>query len=136
MFRQTLFFFGFLRKNLDKYLSSPGNDRMALSVMVILAILLFSFKTSSGQGQQSFLGRALEEYIEETAAFIDLSVPPDEGDLFLSQGQMVQASGKTTIQNLSLTAGVGAVAAGNGLVTTNPEIPSKSDVLRVTSSHP
>ena len=101
MFRQTLFFFGFLRKNLDKYLSSPGNDRMALSVMVILAILLFSFKTSSGQGQQSFLGRALEEYIEETAAFIDLSVPPDEGDLFLSQGQMVQASGKMTVQNLS-----------------------------------
>ncbi len=101
MFRQTLFFFGLFRKNLGKYANSPGNDRMAVSVMIILAVLLFSFKTTSGQGQQSFLGRALEEYIEETAAFIDLNVPPDEGEFFLSQGQMVQVAGKAPSQNIS-----------------------------------
>lgn len=101
MFRQALIFLGFFKKNLDKYAGFSGNDRIAVSVMVILAILLFSFKTSSGQGQQSFLGRALEGYIEETAAFVDLNVPATESDLFLNQGQLVQASGKGHLQNLS-----------------------------------
>ena len=101
IFRQFLVFVRFLGKNQNKYPDSLEKDSIVLSVMVILIVLLFSFKTTSGQGQQSFLGMALEGYIEETAAFIDLNVPSEEGDIFLNQGRLVQASDKTLPQNLS-----------------------------------
>ena len=94
------FLLGFFRRTFEKYKSYTENDRLILMVLIISAVLLFSFKTSSGQGQTTILGQALEGYIEETAAFIDLNVEPEENDFFLNQVPLVQGSGTNSSQNI------------------------------------
>ncbi len=104
MFKQVLFFWAIFRKNpqgegsqiakqfgnrlIYKYQSITEKDRLVVFILVISAILLFSFKTTSGQGQDTLLARALEGYIEETSAFVGAKVQPDEKDFFLSQSAM------------------------------------------------
>lgn len=82
---QAVASFGFLRRNLDKYKSYSKNDRFILFVLISSVILLFSFKTTSGQGQATVLSQTVEDYIEETAAFIDSNIGLRENDFFLAQ---------------------------------------------------
>jgi len=78
-------FFGFFKKNLAKYKSYAENDRLVLFVLIASVIVLFSFKTTAGQGQGTVLSLAVEDYIEETSAFINLNAEPADEDFFLSQ---------------------------------------------------
>lgn len=81
----VVFLFGFFKKNLVKYKSYAENDRLVLFVLLISVITLFSFKTTSGQGQDTFLSLAVEDYIEESSALINLNVGSNDDDFFLSQ---------------------------------------------------
>lgn len=96
----AVFLLAFFKKTFSKYKSCAENDRLVLMILIMSAILLFSFKTSSGQGQTTILGRALEGYIEETAAFIDLNVEPEENNFFLNQVPLTQGSGTNSSQNI------------------------------------
>ena len=103
MFRNpqaAAFLAGFFRRTFGKYKPYAENDRLVLMVLIVSAVLLFSFKTSSGQGQRSFLGQALEGYIEETAAFIDLDAEPEENDFFLNQVPSIQENSANSSQNI------------------------------------
>ncbi|MBI4117399.1 MAG: peptidoglycan DD-metalloendopeptidase family protein [Parcubacteria group bacterium] len=77
--------FGFFKKNLAKYKSYAENDRLVLFVLIASVIILFFFKTTSGQGQDTLLSLAVEEYIEETSALVNLNTEPTDEDFFLSQ---------------------------------------------------
>ena len=100
MFRNLIFLTGFFRKSLDRYKTYAENNRLVLLVLIISVILLLSFKTTSGQGQQSIISRALEGYIEETSAFIDLDFRPQEDDFFLSQSSAVEKPTTNTFSNI------------------------------------
>lgn len=103
MFRNpqaVAFLLGFFRKTLGRYKPYAENDRLILMVLIMSAVLLFSFKTSSGQGQATILGQALEGYIEETAAFIDLEAQPEENDFFLNQASLAQGNKSSFSQNV------------------------------------
>ena len=103
MFRNpqaVAFLLGFFRRTFGKYKLYAENDRLVLTVLIISAVLLFSFKTSSGQGQRNFLGQALESYIEETAAFIDLGAQPEENEFFLNQVPLAQGNSTNSSQNV------------------------------------
>ena len=89
MFRNLIFLVGFFRKKLDRYRLYAENDRLVFLFLMISVLLLLSFKTTSGQGQQSVIGLALGDYIEETSAFINLNFRPQEDDFFLSQSSAV-----------------------------------------------
>ncbi|MEK7537016.1 MAG: M23 family metallopeptidase [Patescibacteria group bacterium] len=82
---EVIAFFGFFKKNLAKYKSYVENDRLVLFILITSVIILFSFKTTSGQGQGTVLSLAVEDYIEETSALINLNTEPADGDFFLSQ---------------------------------------------------
>ena len=101
MFRTALILWGTFRKNIYKYSNLMELDRPVVFILIIFSILALSFKTTSGQGQQSVLGRALEGYIEETSSFINLNVRPDENNLFLSESPSVQEPDKNPPKNLS-----------------------------------
>lgn len=94
------FLLGFFRRTFEKYKPYAAKDRLVLMILIMSAVLLFSFKTSSGQGQTTILGQALEGYIEETAAFIDLGAEPDENSFFLNQAPSIQASSTNSSQNV------------------------------------
>lgn len=100
MFRNLIFLTGFFRKSLDRYKPYAENDRLVLLVLIVSVALLLSFKTTSGQGQQSIISRALEGYIEETAAFIDLNFEPQEDDFFLSQSSAVEKPANNAPSNI------------------------------------
>lgn len=100
MFKEFSLFWTTFRKGLYKW-DFNEKDHLVVFILIIFSILFLSFRTSSGQGQQSTLSRALEGYIEETAAFIDLKRESEEDDLFLSQNPFVQASDQNSPQNLS-----------------------------------
>jgi murein DD-endopeptidase MepM/ murein hydrolase activator NlpD len=86
------FLLGFLKRTLGRYRIYADNDRLILFFLIMSAVLLFSFKTSSGQGQTTILGHALEGYIEETAAFVDLISEPEENDFFLNPVPLAQGN--------------------------------------------
>src|SRR3989344_3450693 len=88
MFRNpqaVVFLFGFFRKSFNKCRPYAENDRLVLFVLVASVFILFSFKATSGQGEATLLSLAVEDYIEETSAFVDLNTGPDDEDFFLSQ---------------------------------------------------
>ncbi|MBI2003545.1 MAG: M23 family metallopeptidase [Parcubacteria group bacterium] len=85
----AIFFFGFFKKNFNKYKSYAENDRMVFFILLISVIALFSFKTTSGQGQGTLLSLAVDDYIEESSAFIYLNAGSDDDDFFLSQAPSV-----------------------------------------------
>ncbi len=87
-------------KNLNKYKSYAENDRLVFLFLMMSVLLLLSFKTTSGQGQQSVISLALEDYIEETSAFIDLNFRPQEDDFFLSQSSAVEEAANNTFSNI------------------------------------
>ncbi len=95
-----IFLSGFFRKNLAIYRRYAENDRLVLLFLMISVLLLLSFKTTSGQGQQSVISLALEDYIEETSAFIDLNFRPQEDDFFLSQSSTVEEAANNTFSNI------------------------------------
>lgn len=90
----------FFRRTFAKYQPYAENDRLVLMILIMSAILLFSFKTSSGQGQTNVLSQTLEGYIEETAAFIDLDARPEENDFFLNQAPLAQGNSLDSSQNV------------------------------------
>ncbi len=90
MFGIIPLFWSIFNKSLYKFQSFYKKDHLVVFILIIFSILLLSFKTTSGQGQGTLLGRALEGYIEETAAFIDLNFEPRENDFFLSQAYSYQ----------------------------------------------
>lgn len=94
------FLLGFFRRNLNKYKSYTENDLFVLLVVLTSVILLFFFKTTSGQGQGTVLSQAVEDYIEETAAFIDSNIGPDENDFFLAQVFSTNQAGTDSSNNV------------------------------------
>lgn len=94
------FLFGFFRKNLNKYKSYAENDRLVLFVLIIFSVILFSLKTTSGQGQGTILSLAVEDYIEETSAFIDLNPEPSDEDFFLNQAPSLDESSPDSSRNV------------------------------------
>ena len=105
MFRNpqaVVFLAGFFKKSFAKYKVYAQNDQMALIVLIFSVILLFSFKTTSGQGQDTVLSQTVGDYIEETAAFIDSNFAPlrSESDFFLAQAGSLRPSGADSSDNV------------------------------------
>lgn len=100
MFRNLIFLLGFFRKKLDRYRLYAENDRLVFLFLMISVLLLLSFKTTSGQGQQSVIGLALGDYIEETSAFINLNFRPQEDEFFLSQSSTVEEKADNPSSNI------------------------------------
>ena len=88
-----VFLSGFFKRSLNKYRPYAENDWLALFILIILSVVLFSFKTTSGQGQATILGLAVEDYIEETSAFIESGLEPAEKDFFLNQAPLADEPG-------------------------------------------
>lgn len=84
----------------NKYKSYVENDRLVMFVLIALVIILFSFKTTSGQGQDTLLSLAAEDYIEETSALINLNAEPADEDFFLSQTLLISQSGADSSRNV------------------------------------
>ena len=101
MSRLTLIFWGIFKEKLNKYQNLLERDRLVFFILIIISALLLSFKTTSGQGQDTLLGKAIENYfIEETAAFINLNLQPEENDFFLSQSGAVSEADSNTSGNI------------------------------------
>ncbi|MEK7579649.1 MAG: M23 family metallopeptidase [Patescibacteria group bacterium] len=96
---QAVLFFGLFKRNFNKYKSYAENERLVIFVFVALTVILFSFKSSSGQGQATLLSLAVEDYIEETSAFIDSRIPSDN-DLFLGQVYQALEAGVESSRNV------------------------------------
>ena len=94
------FLFGFFKKSLNKYKPYAENDQLVLFVLIIFSVILFSLKTTSGQGQGTILSLAVEDYIEETSASIDLNTEPSDEDFFLNQAPSPNEPGPDSSRNV------------------------------------